>query len=101
VFSGTPSFSATAIDGGSNVTIVLRGLDGYPPTGTITVKENGTTTRNAGALATSGAGSAASVATGFSSDARTVSIFYSGDSRYSSSNVTIPLTGARRHATRR
>jgi len=100
VFTGTPSFSATAMDGGPNVTIVVRGLDGYPPTGTMTVKENGATTRSVGGLAKSGPGSSAALATGFSPAARTVAIVYSGDAHYSGLSVTIPIAGIRRHATR-
>ena len=94
---GTPSFSATST-GGANVVIALRGLDGYPPAGTITVFEDGSTARTAGPLAKSGAGSATSTATGFSAAASTVRIEYSGDGWYDAASITIPITGTHRRS---
>jgi len=100
VSKGMPSFSATSL-GGPEVVIGLRGVDGYPPTGTITVSENGSTRRTAGPLAKSGPGTATSTATGFSAAARTVQISYSGDELYESASVTIPITGIHRHSSGR
>ena len=79
--------------------IVAHGLVGYPPSGTITVLENGTTPRTvSGPLVSSGTVSSSATATDFSAAARTVAITYSGDSHYQSGSVTIPITTPRLHA---
>jgi len=93
---GSASFDATAVPGTSNVVITLRGVPGYAPSGTVTVAENGTTTRSvAGPLIKKSDSAAATTATGFSSAARTVAITYSGDTYYGPQSVTIPIGGPR------
>ncbi len=99
IAKGSVSFSAITTDG-SNVVIGLRGVEGYAPTGTITVSENGSIARSVGALSPAGSASAAATATGFSSTARTVAISYSGDARYEAATATIPISGVHRHSTR-
>jgi hypothetical protein len=96
VTKGDVSFSAISSDG-ANVVIVLRGIDGYAPAGALSVSE-GDTPRTVGALTQSGPASASATATGFSPAARTVTIIYSGDARYSSGITTIPITGPHRHS---
>jgi len=96
VTKGDVSFSAISSDG-ANVVIVLRGIDGYAPAGALSVSE-GDTPRTVGALTQSGPASASATATGFSPSARTVTIIYSGDARYSSGITTIPITGPHRHS---
>jgi ELWxxDGT repeat protein len=98
---GTPSFGAMFVPLTQNVAIVVKGLGGYPPAGTITVLENGSTPRTvSGPLVASGDGSSTATATGFSSAARTIAITYSGDSHYSPNTVTIPIAFPRLRAVR-
>jgi ELWxxDGT repeat protein len=101
VSKGTPSFFVTAIRGTSDVLITLRGLKGYPPTGTVVVTENGQSSRNvSGPLQKADDGSATVTALGFTSAARTVTVSYSGDERYGTMSATVPISRLRRETIR-
>jgi ELWxxDGT repeat protein len=94
VFRGRPSILAYSIAGTSDVRIVVRGITSYPPTGHVSVLENGTTPRtvdNFGFLTRVDGGGSAVTAHGFSADARTVEVRYGGDQYWEGTELTIPI----------
>lgn len=102
VGQGTPTFTATRIFGTSNVRIVAHGVDGYPPTGTITVSEHETDTmRNVtGPLAPLGSDSSSTTALSVSPSSTTLTIVYSGDSLYRPTFPAVVIGGPHTQAAR-
>jgi len=95
---GTPSFGAIRLPGTQNVLIVARGFTGYPPAGTLTVLESGTTARStSGPLARTADLSSATTVFGVSAAARTLTLSYTGDPYYRPVTVTIPISIQRIH----
>jgi len=95
---GTPVFTATAIAGTGNVRIVVHGLAGHAPGGSITVFDSSGAHSLVAPLASLDDANAYAVATGFAPTARTVTINYSGDGVYDVLNATIPITAEHRRA---
>jgi ELWxxDGT repeat protein len=96
------AFISAGTDGETpDVRIRVRGVEGFPPTGTVTVEEAGGIVRTVtGPLAAIGGDVSATTATGFSATARTVKVTYSGDANYEPVTVTTVIAGPKRRASR-
>jgi len=92
----TPSLTATATAGGA--LILVRGVTGTQPGGTVTVSD-GTKSIATNAALTPFNDSASSVSvSGITPTARALTISYSGNAQYNSVTVTIPIIGQRQHS---
>jgi hypothetical protein len=96
------AFISAGTDGEStDVRIRVRGVEGFAPTGTVTVQDEGGAVRTVtGPLAAIGGDVSATTATGFSATARTVKVTYSGDANYEPVTVTTVIAGPKRRSSR-
>lgn len=94
---GTVSFRAIAGSNGS-ATILASGVNGHPPSGTITISDGGATRPAAGPLAAISWSVSSTTVTSVPDTARTITINYSGEGWYDGGSVTIPVERPRRRA---
>ncbi|MEA2490691.1 MAG: hypothetical protein QOH21_2483, partial [Acidobacteriota bacterium] len=98
---GSAVISAGTDGESAEVRIRIRGVEGFAPTGTVTVEvEGGIVCTVTGPLTAIGGDVSATTATGFSATARTVKVTYSGDTNYEPVTVTTVIAGPKRRASR-
>jgi ELWxxDGT repeat protein len=100
VLKVTPSIHVMAADTAGTASITITGKAGQPPSGTVTVSEQGLSKPVSGPLAPSASSSSATTVTGLSARARTVTVTYPGDLYYSAATVTIPVDYGKHRSSR-
>ncbi|HVE72220.1 MAG TPA: Ig-like domain repeat protein [Thermoanaerobaculia bacterium] len=91
VLKATPRLRVVSNGPGGSATIIVTGVAGQPPSGTLTVTEQGAAKPVTGPLAPSTGNTSETTVQSLSPSARTVTITYPGDAYYSNVTVTIPV----------
>lgn len=86
-----PIVRVAPVDGTSKVVVTVRGVRGFPPTGSLVVVENGVSRAPDGPLAPASDSSSSTTVSGIAPGARTLRVVYSGDARHLGFDATVPI----------